>query len=196
MNLNDLLKGKGIDPQHVLVLRHRPNAPELNRVLPWLAAEKPDVFNAYQQTQGERVERAMQAMVGIGYVASFLGRAPGKALFVGLYSIGQSRPLSREEFWQVPEYVELKTLGMRDFAEEDSRGSVLWFDLALTDFYANWKGKLIIGWPGLERSWWRRAHQNEFPIISILEDSALDAVLPEWTRWSSLGQNFSSFQLA
>jgi hypothetical protein len=108
MNLNDLLKGKDIDPHHVLVLRHRPNAPELNKVLPWLAAEKPDLFNAYQQTQGERVERAMKAMTGTGYVASFLGREPGKALFVGLYSIGKSKPLSREKFWQVPAYVQLK----------------------------------------------------------------------------------------
>jgi hypothetical protein len=47
-----------------------------------------------------------------------------------------------------------------------------------------------VGWPGLERSWWRRAHQNEFPIISILEDSALDAALPEWDEiefsWAEL----------
>ena len=100
MNLNDLLQGKDIDPRHVLVLRHRPNEPELNKVFPWLAAEKPDAFNAYQQTQGERVERAMQAMTGTGYVASFMGREPGKALFVGLYSIGESKPLSREEFWR------------------------------------------------------------------------------------------------
>jgi hypothetical protein len=64
MNLNDLLRGKDLDPKRVLVLRHRPREPELNRVLPWLAAEKPDLFNAYQQTQGKRVERAMQALVG------------------------------------------------------------------------------------------------------------------------------------
>src|SRR6266568_34058 len=121
MNLNNLLKDEGIDPERVLVLRHRPNAPALNKVLPWLAAEKPAVFNAYQQTQGERVERAMHAMVDTGYIASFLGREPGKALFVGLYSIGQSKPLTREEFWRVPEYAELRSLGMRDFADEDSR---------------------------------------------------------------------------
>ena len=41
MDLNDLLKGKEIDPKKVLVLRHRPHEPELNKVLPWLAAEKP-----------------------------------------------------------------------------------------------------------------------------------------------------------
>jgi hypothetical protein len=74
MNLNDLLRGKGIDPQRVIVLRHRPREPELSKVFPWLAAEKPDVFNAYQQTQGEKLERAMQAMTGTGYVASFIGQ--------------------------------------------------------------------------------------------------------------------------
>jgi len=191
MNLNDLLKVKDIDPEHVLVLRHRPNEPELNRVLPWLAAEKPDLFNAYQQTQGERVERAMQAMSGTGYVASFIGREPGKALFVGLYSIGKSKPLSREQFWRVPAYIELKPFGMRGFADEHPTTSVLWFDLTLTDFYADWKGRLIVGWPSPERSWWRRAHRNEFPIIAILEDSALDAAMPEWNdmdfTWEELG---------
>jgi hypothetical protein len=153
-------------------------------------AEEPDVFNAYQQTQGERVERAMQAMTGTGYVASFIGREPGKALFVGLYSIGESKPLSREEFWQVPAYVKLKTFGMRGFADERPSASVLWFDLVLTDFYAHWKGKMIIGWPPPERSWWRRAHRNEFPVIAVLEDSALAAALPEWDEidftWEAL----------
>lgn len=59
MNLNDLLRGKKIDPKRVLVLRHRPLEPELRKVLPWLAAEKPDAFNAYQQTQTKQVEREM-----------------------------------------------------------------------------------------------------------------------------------------
>lgn len=191
MNLNDLLLSKGFNPQHVLVLRHRPNEPELNKVLPWLAAEKPEIFNAYQQTQGERVERAMQALSGTGYVASFIGREPGRALFVGLYSIGGTKPLSREEFWQVPAYAELKELGMRGFAEENNSGSVLWFDLTLTDFYAHWKGRLIVGWPPPERSWWRRAHRNEFPVVAILEDSALVTAMPEWDdiefTWEQLG---------
>jgi hypothetical protein len=191
MNLNDLLRGKDIKPEHVLVLRHRPNEPALNKVLPWLAAEKPDIFNAYQQTQGKRVERAMQAMSGTGYVASFIGREPRKALFVGLYSIGESKPLSREEFWQVPAYAQLKVFGMRGFADENYSASVLWFDLTLTDFYAHWKGRLIVGWPPPERAWWRRAHRNEFPVVAVLEDSALVTALPEWDEieftWEQLG---------
>jgi len=62
VNLNALLIEGNIDPREVLVMRHRPYEPELRKVLPWLAAEKPDVFNAYQQTQGKKVEKAMHEM--------------------------------------------------------------------------------------------------------------------------------------
>jgi hypothetical protein len=181
MNLNDLLLGKGIDVEQVIVLRHRAREPELNKVLPWLAAEKPDVFNAYQQTQGAKLEKAMMSA---HYVASFIGHEPGKALFVGLYSIGASKPLTCEEFWQVPAYVEMKKFGMLGFTGGDGRSSILWFDLALTDFYNSWKGKLIVRWPPPERSWWRRAHRNEIPVLAVLEDSALDAAMPDWDKIS------------
>ena len=46
MYFNDLLLKKEIDPRQVLVLRHRPSEPKLNRVFPRLASERPDIFNA------------------------------------------------------------------------------------------------------------------------------------------------------
>lgn len=113
MTLNDLLRRQQIEPKNMLVLRHRPHEPELRKVLPWLAAEKLAVFNAYQQTQGPKLESAMQAMTGHGFVASFIGHEPGKALFVGLYSIGGSKPLTFREYWRVPEYVEMRRLVSR-----------------------------------------------------------------------------------
>lgn len=196
LELNDLLRMKGIDPDRVLVFRHRPFEPELNKVLPWLAVEKPEVFNAYQQTQTPRVEKAMQRAA---YVASFIGHEPGKALFIGLYSVGQSKPLTRQEYWQVPAYIEMKKFGMKGFTEESNQTSCLWFDLALTDFYSLWKGKLVAAWPGLERSYWRWADRNKIPVLAILEDSVLDEATPPWdeigltcqqlgvlpTRWKS-----------
>ena len=191
MNLNDLFRNEGIDPKNVLVFRHRPHERELNKVLPWLAAEKPDVFNAYQQTQGEKLQNVMETMQGTGYVASFIGNEPGKALFIGLYSIGSSKPLTFDDYWRVPAFIEMKMFGMKGFTKEEFRTSVLWFDLALTDVYAAWKGKLIIGWPPPERSWWRHSHRNNMPILSILEDSALDAAMAEWDEivitWEELG---------
>lgn len=175
MNFTDLLRAKDIDPGDVIVLRHRPFEPELRKVLPWLAAEKPDVYNAYQQTQGEKLEKAM---LGVKYVASFIGHEPGRAVFVGLYEIGDSKPLTFEQYWKVPAYVEMKAFGMRGFTGD--RPSLLWFDLKPTEFYAHWKGKLVIGWSPPERSWWRRAHRNDFPVIAVLEDSMLDAAMPAW----------------
>jgi hypothetical protein len=130
-------------------------------------------------------------MTGIGYLASFIGREPGKALFVGLYSIKGANLITREQYWEIPANNELKALGIQGFAESDSRSSCLWFELALTDFYTHWKGRLIVGWSPPERSWWRRAHRNEFPILAILEDSALDAAMPSWDEieltWEELG---------
>ena len=75
MESHDLLRKEDIDPQQVLVLRHRPPEPEVNKRLRWLAAEKPDVFNAYRQSQRERVEKARKRAA---YVASFIGHEPGK----------------------------------------------------------------------------------------------------------------------
>lgn len=108
MTLNDLLRSRDIDLQTVLVLHHRPSAPELHRALTWLAAENPEVFDAYQQTQGERVEAAMARSK---FVASFIGREAGKALFIGLYAVGASKSITREEYWQIPAYIEMKALG-------------------------------------------------------------------------------------
>ncbi len=68
--------------------------------------------------------------------------------------------------------------------------STLWFDLKLQTFRSDWIGKLVVGWPPPPRSWWRRAERNEFPVISILEDSALEGAVPDWTdislTWSEL----------
>src|SRR5437016_3775335 len=132
MNFDDLLHSKSIDPRKVLVLRHRPHEPALKNVLPWLAAERHDLFNAYQQAQGGRLERAMQAMTGTGYIASFIGREAGKSLFVGLYSISASKPLTYEQYWRLPANVELEKHGMRGRKEENKARVGLWFDLVLT----------------------------------------------------------------
>ena len=190
MNLSDLLRSKDVDPQQVLAFRHRPLEPELNKVLPWLAAEKPEVFNAYQQAQTKQVE---QKMTRAGYVAAFIGHQPGKALFVGLYSVMGSKPITPKDYWKISANVELKTFGVKGFTKESSRPTILWFDLVLTDFYADWKGKLVVRWPPLDRNWHRWAHKpkNEMPIFAILDECLLDAAMPEWNEidltWEELG---------
>lgn len=191
MTLNDLLTGRGYDPKQVIVMRHRPKEPKLNKVLPWLAADRPDVFNAYQQTQNEKAEAALQT---VKYLASFLGRAPGKATFVGLYAVNGWTPVATADLVQRPPVAELVGLGMEGLSGEAVRPTHLWFDLTLVgSFYPDWKGRLIIRWPPPERSWWRRAHRAEdgMSVLAIREESAFDRAMPAWDEltltWEELG---------
>jgi hypothetical protein len=179
MDLNDLLRAKTIEPEQVLVFRHSPREPQLKKVLPWLAVEKQELFNAYQQSQGATLEKVM-ADGKARYVASFIGLAPGTASFVGLYSIAGSSRLSYEQYWTVPANVELKRLGMAGL--EDSRPNCLWFNLLLMDVYSSWRGKLIVVWPPPERSWWRSAYRNEMAVHAILEESQFDGAMPKWNE--------------
>ena len=185
MELNELLLGKGIDPRNVLVFRHRPTEPELNKIFPLLAADRPDLFNAYQQAHSEKIEKVL---LSASHVASFIRHGSGRALFVGAYAIRKSKSLTQQQFWRIPANAELKKLGMRGFVS--GRRSCLWFDLKLLDFYSEWKGKLVVDWPPPERSWWRRAHRNRMTVHAVLEDSALDTAMQKWNEldlsWSQL----------
>lgn len=173
MDLNALLLEKGIDPKQVLVMRHQPQETELNRLLPLLASERPNLFNAFQRSHRPQTEKAM---LRAKYLASFIARDEGRAIFVGLYRVGRSRPVSYDEFWRKPANRELKKRGMGGFSGE--RPSCLWFDLTLTEFYGDWKGKLIVDWP-IGRAWWRWADRNTFEVSAILEESGLVWRVPD-----------------
>lgn len=155
MDLNDMLRHFDIDPPRVLVLRHTPG-PKFRKDFLRLARTRPDLFDTYQQFQTRKVERDME---NARYLASFFGHKPGTAVFLGMYAIEGARPLTVEEYWQIPAHEELKTrFDERGFTGEDGRPSILRFDLReMAEFYGPWKGKLVVGWPPPEVRWWRRA---------------------------------------
>jgi hypothetical protein len=185
MNLDfkDLLAKHQIDPRAVLVLRHTPTG-RLRKVFPWLAAEHPAVFNAYQQTQREAVENEMKEAT---YVASFIGHAPGSALFIGLYQRHGQEMRTPDQIRSESSIQVLESYGLP--AETQSRP---WFDLRLReDFFGQWKGKLTIEWPGKEISWHRIADRAVFKIIAIHAESLLSKEAPdsyrEWDlQWDQL----------
>lgn len=191
MDLNPLLTAKGIDPRKVIVMRHRPSEPRLAKVIGWLAEEKPDIFNAYQGTHGPTVENAMKKLSGDGYLASFIAYGAGKALFIGLYRIGDATPMTKDEYDNHPANGHLFEFGMNRFTPSPDRPKILYFNLALTEHYAEWKGKLVVKWPPPERAWYRRAENNVMSVIAIHEESALKAGMPDWDAinltWDELG---------
>ena len=189
MQLNDLLRAGSVDPERTLTLRHRPSELRFRRALPLLADARLDLFDAYQAYQGAAVERSIEAQMG-GWVASFIAYGPGKAVFVGVYQIAGSRPLTLDEFWACPKNIELRSLGMTGFTAGEGRETILQFDLRQAPLHTDWRGKLVIGWSPPERSWYRRAHKNSMPILAIREESAFAEALPSWDEvefsWAEL----------
>jgi len=191
MYFNDMLGHFDIDPKQVLAIRHTPSEPQFKKDFLRLVLPRADLFNSYQQFQTKKVEKAMTE---VAYLASFIGHQPGKAVFVGLYSIRGSKPFTHDEYWQLPAHVEMKTrFGVRGFTEEDGRSSILCFDLQeMVVFYGSWKGKLVVEWPPPEVSWWRRADRNNLRVFAVLEESLLDAAPPNWRElkltWEALSE--------
>ena len=114
MELNYLLSARGIDTtkKKVLVMRHTPQEPELRKALPWLAAERPEVFNAYQQTQQPKVEKMLK---GADYLVSCIGfrGKPTEALFIGVYKVDGYKLRSRDELLNSSAELTLQELAFR-----------------------------------------------------------------------------------
>lgn len=174
IELNDLLVKEGLDPSRVFVMRHRPTEKALRDVLPWLAAEQHDLYNAYQSQHGERVEAALCRAT---HLVSCIGHAAGKALFVGLYTVAGFERIAAKKYWAMPNNKLLLTYGTH--GPKEGRDA-LWFDLHVSEQLQSLKGRLILEWPGIERAWWRWASRNTFAVDAICEESLLVKKLPEW----------------
>ena len=167
LELNDLLIKAGYDPAQVLVMRHRPIEPEMRRVLPELAENRPELFNAYQQTQRERAENALAKA---RYLASFIGLNPGTATWIGLYENKGTTPMTREAFRNRPALRELSRYGSITFQKRDKREIIQHFDLERLELANDWLGRMTIGWHA-ERAWFRWADRNIFPVLEVSDHS-------------------------
>lgn len=187
LTLNSMLRDSGVALEHVLVFRHRPYEPALNRVFNRIISERPDLFDCYQSNHGSRTESALKRAK---YLASFIRYRPKTALFIGLYEVSSFRQLTAEQCLARPHHRELMSLGMQGFKATDGREHVLEFNLEPTDWHPEWQQRLIVRWPGLERSWYRWADRNEFAVEAIAEENVLMTAVPPWDEivldWNEL----------
>ena len=174
MEFNDLLRAKAIAPERTILLRHTVRD-RLRQELPRIAREDPALFNAYQRAQDNpRPAQAMKRLAGQGFVASFLGHVPGRALFVGLYAIQDAEDLRVADYLAMPGIRRLKDLGM--VGPAGSLATIAWFDLQPLGELSELAGRLVVAWPGRELAWWRRAENNHLEVLSISEESLLGEV--------------------
>src|SRR5262245_60308508 len=121
MTLNDLFATKAVDSATVIAMRHRPEERELRKVLPWLAGERPQIYNAYQQNHGDKVQKALTKAQ---HLASFIAHGGGEALFVGLYAVRGWKEVTKAQFWGISENQTLKTFGAKGMVKREKS---LWF---------------------------------------------------------------------
>jgi hypothetical protein len=149
-------------------------------VFDWIVAERRELFECYQSTHAANTE---SALLRAEYVASFIRYRPKQALFVGLYRMtGQNKVLTISECTGRSLHQELMTLGMAGFKASDGRSSIVEFGLERTSWQQDWSERLIVEWPGLERSWYRWLDRNVFTVSAIAEESRLRAPMPDWNQ--------------
>jgi hypothetical protein len=175
LDLNTLLHAYGFAPEDVVVLRHRPKEAEVRRIFPWLIAERPELYHLYQASQAGTAGRAVRRAK---VLATFVGLKPRSAVFAGLYRVRGSRPLGPEEFWALPGQTELAAYGLEGHGS-DADDHIL-IDLEPLDTWHPWIGRLVVGWPPPERSWFRRAERNVMPVQAITEESQFADDMPAW----------------
>ena len=76
------------------------------------------------------------------------------------------------------------SLGMTGIKAVEGRDGVIEFELPLIDWHADWIGRLIIRWPGLERSWYRWADRNLFEVQAIAQENLFSRAMPSWDTLS------------
>lgn len=177
LDFKTLLELAGFAPEKCLVVRHTPVEKSLKRVMPWLVAERPDLFKAYQQIQWSTLEAAMtKAEV----MASFVAQETGTATFAGVYRIGSWQALDYEGYCAFPGNRELEALGMSGRSPENA--DCLAFELEGLDVHADYVGRLVIEWPKPYQNWWRWATKGGFGISAIEAESRFVRAMPEWNE--------------
>lgn len=174
LTFRTLLEDYNLEPSRVLVLRHKPPETRLQKVMPWIADKRPDLFNFYQSIQNTRVEAQMARAT---HGAAFIGHKVGLALFVGLYKNEGAHTVSQDSIRQDPDQIALCALGMEE--SEGYRIDVKRFTLQLCDQLIELKGRLVVTWPPPALSWARWA-DRDFLVYALNENSALVTKTGRW----------------
>jgi hypothetical protein len=182
MQLKHLLEAAGISAESVLAIRHKPEETQFAQSFPLLALEQPDLFNMYQSTQKVPMERRFSRLIGNGYIASFIGKDVGFAVFSGLYRVAGARQISEAAYLEMPEVIKLQEFG--HLANTGGRTSIQLFELIREEIYAHWIGKLVVGWPTKGLTWWRHPQFDNLPITSILDENMFSRRAQRWDQIS------------
>lgn len=180
MEITTLLRGEGLEVNDVAVRFHVSNRPRLDQILPWLADERPDLFDAFQNQHGPQAEAVLKRR---RYLCSFVTSHGADYVFAGLYENRGSRFRTMEEFDADPLRIELQRLCDEDTFVERGRqkreAGRLEFQLEPMTALVDLIGRLRVAKPS-GRAYARLAENLDCPVIEITRKRQLTPPPPEW----------------
>lgn len=193
---NLLLRDAGLDPAEVSVILHSTTLPVLRRWLPFIAAERPDLFAAYQSVHSTTAEAILRRRPR---VASFVPLPHRRMAFAGLYRIAATEERATAEIYADPRFAELEQVyGASDTSPERNiaRAARQWvFRMELCETLAALRGRLVIAAPP-GRTYVRIAANLDPEVVALTETSLLVPAPPDWDAFIVGGQELRGLPAA
>lgn len=187
MRFNLLLREAGLDPASTAIILHTPKPPRLRMWLPYIAAERHDLFEAYQSVHSPGVEATLANRT---HAASFVRLADGTQCLAGVYRIASSDNRATREIYADPRFAELEThFGATDTAPQHNiqrAPTQRLFVLERMDALSGLRGRLRISMPP-GRTYIRIAANLDPEVIEITRVPHLVPAPPEWDSFVVTG---------
>ena len=178
MDLRQIFGLTGLPEDRCAVIFHRPSDPALRRSLPWLAAERGEVFDAYQSYHNRSVHATLARRE---LLLSFIETPEREHLFVGLYDIGTPRAWREDDVRPGSALAQLSEISGEDLedwkARQDPEQGI--FDLMQRDEMRDLSGRLAIGRPD-GRAYVRLLENLSAPVLAIHRENRLAPAAPDW----------------
>lgn len=150
VSFNTILRGAGVDPAQVRLLRHQDPGADRGRSPYELWRDHPSEFERYNSTHWPKYRDRLSSK----FWASFVGTPQGETLFVGVFAVSyvgvtkEDRPRPHRE-------------GM------DAAGSLDEYLLAPQEPLSDLIGRIYIEWGGATRTWIQYADRVDKTVVEI-----------------------------
>lgn len=180
LTFNDLLGLNGVAAEDVTLILHVTTQQPLRDMLPHLAANRRDLFDAYQAVHSDMATATLRNRP---LMASFVPLASDRLLFEGLYRIGAAEVLPTQLIYADPAYAELESVwGAIDTASGQNiaaRSEQVRFALVPDDRLEALRGRIVIARPA-GRAYARVADRTRVDVRAVLDEPAFDPPPPDW----------------
>lgn len=179
---NAVLEAEGISPKDVSMILHTTSLQKLRRMLPYLAGERPDLFEAYNSVHSPQ---ATATLINRPLAATFVHTGDRKLLFVGLGEVN-SEECSVEEIYADPRFDELEyAFGATDTSPRrhiPTGGSQIKFTMAPIDALQDLCGRIQIAVPA-GRAYVRIADNMDAEVVALSEENLLIPPANDWDNF-------------